>query len=62
MHLHTWDEYKNIENGTVVYYRICRKCGKCQKWYGGYYWDYNHARTNTWQLITDDDDFDIEYE
>lgn len=62
MHFHSWDEYKNITNGTVEYYRICRKCGKAQKWLGGGYWDFSGARTNNWQLITDDDNFDIEYE
>lgn len=62
MHFHTWVEYKEIKDGAVNYYRICKRCGRCQKWRGGYYWDYNKAKTNNWKLITDDDDFIIDYE
>lgn len=57
MHFHTWVEYKEIKDGTVNYYRICKRCGRCQKWKFGAYFDTNEKKSDTWIEVDYEEDF-----
>lgn len=64
MHFHSWVEFKEIKDGAVTYYRVCKKCAKCQKWLGGGYWDCKVKKEDVlnWEFVSDDDDFRIDFE
>ena len=55
-HFHCWIEFKNINNGNIEYYRVCKRCGLVQKWSNGYYFDVKEQFNKNWQLQDSDDD------
>ena len=55
--LHSWVELKEIKDGVVNFYRVCKWCGRCQQWQGGSYYDTSIRPQPDWMFVWEDEEF-----